>query len=76
MVGMGRFALHIWRDERAQDTLEMVLIAGAVVVVMIAALYAGFGQVVPQFIGNSCSSIDTGLPAPTPTPGPGQCISP
>lgn len=69
---------RFWRGQRAQDTLEMMLVTGTVVVLMIAGLFVGFQALVPEVVRNMCPAVDTGLPAgvPTPTPGPGGCLGP
>jgi len=49
-------------DENAQDSLEYLMVIGAVVVVMMAFLIAGFYGLVPDVVGWVCPSVDTADP--------------
>jgi len=50
-------AIGFFAGEAGQDTIEYVLVIGAVVVAMTIALL-GFTQLVPQISGLACSTID------------------
>lgn len=54
-------ALVVWllADERAQDTFEYLLVVGAIVVAMAAALIAGLALLLPEVVGLVCPAVDT-----------------
>jgi hypothetical protein len=53
------FVVWLLADERAQDTFEYLLVVGAVVVAMAAALIAGFALLLPEVVGLVCPAVDT-----------------
>lgn len=57
--------------EHGQAAMEYLLVVGAVVVVMAAAL-AGFDVLMGDLLGHTCQSIDT---AATPAASVGSCIA-
>lgn len=68
---------RFWRDDWAQDTLEMMLVTGTVVVLMIAGLWAGFQLLIPEVLANLCPAVDTMfVPPPTPPASVGSCTTP
>ncbi len=70
------------RSEGGQDTFEYLLVVGVIVVPMALAMILGFALLVPEILGETCSSVDTApdglagdsclgaLPENTPTPAP------
>jgi hypothetical protein len=60
-------------EERAQNTFEYLLVVGAVVVAMVAALILGFELLLPQVAGLVCPSVDT---AADPIAIIGSCLGP
>jgi hypothetical protein len=53
------FVVWLLADERAQDAFEYLLVVGAVVVAMAAALIAGFALLLPEVVGLVCPAVDT-----------------
>jgi hypothetical protein len=68
-----RLVLARPREERAQNTFEYLLVIGAVVVAMVAALVVGFELLLPQVAGLVCPSVDT---AADPIAIIGSCLGP
>ena len=58
-------------QERAQNTFEYLLVVGAVVVAMVAAMIVGFELLLPQVAGLVCPSVDT---AANPIATIGSCL--
>lgn len=58
-------------DERAQNAFEYLLVIGAVVVAMVAALVVGFELLLPEVAGLVCPSVDT---ATDPIATVGSCL--
>ncbi len=56
-------------DDEAQDSLEYLLVIGAVVVGIVLVISTGFPQIFHQFLGLLCSTVD-----PVGSSGPGQCL--
>ncbi len=54
-----KLVILLLADRRAQDTFEYLLVIGAVVVAMAAALIAGFTLLLPEIVGVVCPAIDT-----------------
>ena len=69
------FWWRLWRDERAQDTLETMLVTGVVVVAMAVILLTGARALAPQVMGTACPSVDTGLPVGIPVQTSGACLT-
>jgi hypothetical protein len=66
-------SLRRLREERAQNTFEYLMVVGAVVVAMVAALILGFELLLPQVAGLVCPSVDT---AADPIAIIGSCLGP
>lgn len=58
-------------DDRAQDSLEYLLVIGGFVALLIVGLIAGFYGLVPVVVGWACPSIDT---AANPVATAGSCL--
>ena len=64
--------LNILHREDAQNSVEYMLVIGAVAVAIVAALILAFPEVVRAIAGLACESIDT---ASFPTPASwGSCL--
>jgi Flp pilus assembly pilin Flp len=63
----------IWKqlvlEESGQDTFEYLLVAGAVAVVIVAILVAGFVFIVPEILGHACPTVD-----PLVSEAAGECL--
>ena len=70
---MGRKTIlrRLWHEERAQDTLEMLLVTGALVVAIVIGLLPAFEKIGSAVIGHACDSIDTA----STTSGAGSCLA-
>lgn len=66
---MRNWWIHFVRDDRGQDAFEYLLVAGTVVIVLVLALFA-FEQLIPEFVGSACSSVDTSAANPE------DCVNP
>ena len=73
LVSAAALVLGWLREERAQNTFEYLLVIGAVVVAMVAALILGFELLLPQVAGLVCPSVDT---AADPIAIIGSCLGP
>ena len=71
MASIGWVVSALARDQRAQNTFEYLLVIGAVVVAMVAAMIAGFELLLPQVAGLVCPSVDT---AANPIATIGSCL--
>lgn len=54
-----RLVLALLRGETAQEAFEYLLVIGAVVVVMAAAIIAGLALLLPEIVGLVCPAVDT-----------------
>jgi len=63
------------RQEDAQNSLEYMLILGAVAVAMMAALITGFPFVVHAVASLACPSIDTAAPTLNGIAAYGACLT-
>jgi Flp pilus assembly pilin Flp len=50
--------LRLLQEETAQDTLEYLLVVGAVSVAVVIGLSLGFKALVPQVLNHLCSTVD------------------
>jgi len=74
VVSLGRWlAAARLHEERAQNTFEYLMVVGAVVVAMVAALIVGIELLLPQVAGLVCPSVDT---AADPIAIIGSCLGP
>jgi hypothetical protein len=64
------FIRRLITESRAQDGFEYLLATGIIVVILAVAFFA-FTDLVPDFVGNACPSIDS---AATPQAANGSCI--
>jgi len=71
MASIGWVVSALLRGERAQNTFEYMLVVGAVVVAMVAAMIAGFELLLPEVAGLVCPSVDT---AANPIATIGSCL--
>ena len=60
---MHRLLRSIARDDRAQDGFEYLLAAGVLALTVAVGLLA-FEQLIPDFVSNSCSSVNTAAADP------------
>ena len=72
MASIGWLLSALLPDERAQNTFEYLLVAGAVVVAMAGAMIVGFELLLPQVAGLVCPSVDT---AANPVATIGSCLN-
>ena len=62
MASIGWVVSALLRGERAQNTFEYLMVVGAVVVAVVAAMIVGFELLLPQVAGLVCPSVDTANP--------------
>ena len=62
MASIGWVVSALLRGERAQNTFEYLMVVGAVVVAVVAAMIVGFELLLPQVAGLVCPSVDTADP--------------
>ena len=59
------------KAERGQNSLEYLMVAGAIAVVMASLLILGFSLLLPEVLGYVCPSVDT---AADPASSIGSCL--
>ena len=59
------------KEERGQNTLEYLMVVGAIAVVIASLLILGFSTLLPQVLGYVCPSVDT---AANPGSTIGSCL--
>ena len=58
-----RLAVGLHRGEAAQDGFEYLLATAVVVIALFVGLLA-FAEMIPDFVGNSCDSVNTASATP------------
>jgi hypothetical protein len=59
------------KGKRAQNSLEYLMVAGVIVVVIVSLLILGFSTLLPEVLGHVCPSVDT---ASDPVSTIGSCL--
>jgi Flp pilus assembly pilin Flp len=71
MASIGWVVSALLRGERAQNSFEYLLVAGAVAAAMVGAMLVGFKLLLPEITGLVCPSVDT---AANPVATVGSCL--